>query len=151
MNMSIFDIKKSNSWNYTDSTKDGYALTLEGYVCGMDNPQAYDYRTKKPRYWDDGRPVRNIRLFVMQADGSEKSVTFRPKSVLFEAFASSGVDSLVDTIAHTIKIATQEGEYSATNPRPWSVEVGAAVNGATLHKVPVIDYDEADPVVSVTE
>ena len=144
--MSIFDIKKTNSWNYTDSAKPDYSLTLEGYVCGMDNPQAYDFRTKKPRYWDDGSPVRNIRLFVKQADGSEKSITFRPKSALFEAFANAGVESLTDLISYHVSIATEAGDYSVTNPRPWFVVVGAPVEGAQLHKVPVLDYDSVDAV-----
>lgn len=144
--MSIFDIKKTNSWNYTDESKADFALTLTGYVCGMDNPQAYDFRTKKPRYWDDGTPVRNIRLFVKQADGSEKSITFRPKSALFEAFAEAGVDSLTDLIGYTVTISTKAGDYSVTNPRPWAVTVGEYVTSAELHKVPVLDYDSMDAV-----
>ncbi len=144
--MSIFDIKKSNSWNYTDDTKPDFSLTLDGYVCGMDNPQAYDFRTKKPRYWDDGTPVRNIRLFVMQPDGNEKSITFRPKSALFEAFATAGVDSLTDLIGVRVTVSTSLGDYSVTNPRPWAVQVGEAVEEPKLHKVPVLDYNTMDAV-----
>lgn len=140
--MSIFDVKKSSAWNYTRPGMDGYSDALGGYVAGMDNPQAYDYRTNKKRVWDDGSPVRNIRLFIVIADGSERSITFRPKSALYDKIVEAGnLDSLTELVGRNITISTEPGAYSVTNPRPWKVIVGDVVEGAKLHKVPVIDYD----------
>ena len=140
--MSIFDVKKSSAWNYTHAEKADYIDTLGGVVVGMDNPQAYDYRTKQPRKWDDGTPVRNIRLFIAIADGSERSVTFRPKGALYDAIVKAGdLGSLTELVGRNITISTEPGAYSVTNPRPWKVIVGDVVEGAKLHKVPVIDYD----------
>lgn len=143
--MSIFNIKKSTAWNYCNPEKPDYSEVLEGVIVGMDNPQAYQYQTGKKLYWDNGAPKRNIRLFVATEKG-EKSITFTPKSALFNAFASAEIDSFEDLIRHKVKIATQEGKYWRENPRPWAVEVGGIVEGAKLHKVPVIDYETMNPV-----
>lgn len=143
--MSTFNIKKSTAWNYCNPEKPDYSEVLEGVVVGMDNPQAYQYQTSKKLYWDNGAPRRNIRLFFATEKG-EKSITFTPKSALFNAFASVGIDSFEDLLRHKVKIATQEGKYWLENPRPWVVEVGGVVEDAKLHKVPVIDYDTMDPV-----
>lgn len=143
--MSIFNIKKSTAWNYCSPKEPDYSEVLEGVIVGMDNPQAYQYQTGKKLYWDNGAPRRNIRLFVATEKG-EKSITFAPKSALFNAFASAGIDSFEDLIQHKVKIATQEGKYQRENPRPWAVKVGGIVEGAKLHKVPVIDYETMKPV-----
>lgn len=143
--MSIFDVKKSTAWNYCNPEKPDYSEVLEGVIVGMDNPQAYQYQTGKKLYWDNGAPKRNIRLFVA-TDKGEKSITFTPKSALFNAFASTGIDSFEDLIRRKVKIATQEGKYWRENPRPWVVEVGDAVEDVKLHKVPVLNYETMNPV-----
>ena len=145
--MSIFDIKKSNAWNYSDPDRDGYSTDLAGVVVGMDNPQQRDFQTGKPVFWDDGTPRRNIRVFIQTADG-EKSVTFSPKSALYNAFAKAldarELDSIADAVARSIRLVTVEGAYNKKHPRPWTVELGEANEGVKLHKVPVIDYDDKD-------
>lgn len=143
--MSIFDIKKSHAWNYSNPDRPGYSETLAGVVVGLDNPQAYDYQTGKARTWDDGSPVRNIRMFVQPVDGDETSITFKPKSALFNAIGAC-VDSVADLVGHKVVIATKAGTYGFGNPRPWDVQVGATDSTVKLHKVPVIDYDATDPV-----
>mgnify|MGYP006972518247 FL=1 len=149
--MSIFDIKKSNAWNYSDPDRAGYSTDLAGIVVGMDNPQQRDFQSGKPVFWDDGSPRRNIRVFIDTADG-EKSVTFTPKSALYNAFAKAlealELDSLADAVSRTIRLATEEGAYNRKHPRPWTVELGEVNEGVKLHKVPVIDYDdhETSPV-----
>ena len=143
--MSIFDVKKSTAWNYCSPEKPDYSEVLEGVIVGMDNPQAYQYQTGKKLYWDNGAPKRNIRLFVA-TDKGEKSITFTPKSALFNAFASTGIDSFEDLIRCKVKIATQEGKYWRENPRPWAVEVGDVVEDVKLHKVPVLNYETMNPV-----
>ena len=149
--MSIFDIKKSNAWNYSDPDRAGYSTDLAGIVVGMDNPQQRDFQSGKPVFWDDGSPRRNIRVFIDTADG-EKSVTFSPKSALYNAFAKAlealELDSLADAVSRTIRLATEEGAYNRKHPRPWTVELGETNDGVKLHKVPVIDYDdhETSPV-----
>lgn len=143
--MSIFNIKKSTAWNYCNHEKPGYSEVLEGVVVGMDNPQAYQYQTGKKLYWDNGVPKRNIRLFVA-TDNGEKSITFTPKSALFNAFASTDIDSFEELVGRKVKVTTKDGKYWLENPRPWSVEVGETVEGVKLHKVPVIDYETMNPV-----
>lgn len=147
--MSVFDIKKSSSWNYSNDSKPGFSNELSGALVGMDNPQARDFNTGKKRYFSDGNPMRNIRLFIATADG-EKSVTFRSGSALFSAFAaacgSNGMSSLTDAIGYKVTIKTERGVYNQQNPRPWDVLIGEKDEGVKLHKVPVIDYDTIDPV-----
>lgn len=143
--MSIFNIKKSTAWNYCDPEKHGHSEVLEGVVVGMDNPQAYEYNTGKKLCWDNGAPKRNIRLFLA-TDNGEKSITFTPKSALFNAFAATDIDSFEDLIGRKVKVVTKDGMYFRGNPRPWSVEVGDTVEGVKLHKVPVIDYETMNPV-----
>lgn len=143
--MSVFDIKKSSAWNYSNSANPGFSTELKGVVVGLDNPQARDFGTGKPRFWDDGNPVRNIRVFV-ETDAGEKSVTFRPGGALFQAFVDAGLDSFEDLPGHDVTITTEDGAYNRTHPRPWSVELGEVNKSVKLHKVPVIDYDAIDPV-----
>lgn len=143
--MSIFNIKKSTAWNYCNPEKPEYSEELKGVIVGMDNPQAYQYKTGKKLFWDNGVPKRNIRLFVA-TDNGEKSITFTPKSALFNAFAFAGIDSFEDLIQHEVQIVTEEGHYWRDNPRPWSVKVGGIVEGVKLHKVPVLDYETMNPV-----
>ena len=118
--MSIFDIKKSNAWNYSDPDRAGYSTDLAGIVVGMDNPQQRDFQSGKPVFWDDGSPRRNIRVFIDTADG-EKSVTFTPKSALYNAFAKAlealELDSLADAVSRTIRLATEEGAYTRARGR----------------------------------
>lgn len=141
--MSIFNIKKSTAWNYCNPEKLNYSNVLQGAVVGIDNPQAYEYKTGKKMYWDNGTPKRNIRLFVDTGNG-EQSITFAPKSALFNAFAAY-IDSFEDLIGRHVCITTEDGTYWRDNPRPWTVTVGDHVDGVKLHKVPVIDY-EMNPV-----
>lgn len=149
--MSIFDIKKSHAWNYSDPHKPNFCTTLTGTVVGIDNPQAYDFQSGKPRTWDDGTPVRNIRMFIQESKtGDELSITFKPKSALFNAIGES-VDSVADLIGHAVELKTEEGNYGFGNPRPWQVSVGEVVEGAKLHKVPVLDYDTMNPVTGAVE
>lgn len=143
--MSIFNIKKSTAWNYCNPDTPGYSEELEGVVVGMDNPQAYQYRTGKKLYWDNGAPRRNIRLFL-ETDNGEKSITFTPKSVLFNAFAATDIDSFEDLLGRKVKVVTKDGKYWLENPRPWTVEVGDTVEGVKLHKVPVVDYETMNSV-----
>lgn len=144
--MSIFDIKKSHAWNYSNPEKPNYCTSLTGVVVGIDNPQAYDFQSGKARTWDDGTPMRNIRVFVKPVGtDDEVSVTFKPKSALFNAIGAC-VDSVVDLIGHEVTLTTQPGTYGFGNPRPWTVEVGAEDPTVKLHKVPVLDYDTMNPV-----
>ena len=144
--MSIFDIKKSHAWNYSNPEKPNYCTSLTGVVVGIDNPQAYDFQSGKPRTWDDGTPMRNIRVFVKPVGtDDEVAVTFKPKSALFSAIGAC-VDSVVDLIGHEVTLTTQPGTYGFGNPRPWTVEVGAEDPTVKLHKVPVLDYDTMNPV-----
>lgn len=148
--MSVFTIKKSHAWNYSNAGKPEYSDKLTGTITGIDNPQARDFQSGKPRYWDDGTPVRNIRVFVKTEDGTEKTVTFRPKGALFDAFAAAisdlGLDSFEDIPAHSVLIETKAGSYNLQNPRPWAVKLGEIDPNAKLHKIPVLDYDTVDPV-----
>lgn len=143
--MSVFDIKKSNAWNYSDPDKPGYSTDLTGIIVGMDNPQARDFQTGKPVFWDDGNPRRNLRVFIATADG-EKSVTFAPKSALYDAFAwaivGAELDGFADIVAYSVHLSTEEGAYNRKHPRPWEVALGQKNEGVKLHKVPVIDYDD---------
>ena len=82
----------------------------------------------------------------MATDNGEKSITFTPKSALFNAFAATDIDSFEDLIGRKVKVVTKDGKYWLENPRPWAVEVGDIVEGVKLHKVPVIDYETMNPV-----
>lgn len=149
--MSIFDIKKSHAWNYSNPKRDGYSTSLSGVVTGIDNPQAYDFQSGKPRTWEDGTPVRNIRMFVKPTEGGDElSVTFKPKSALFNAIGEK-VDSVADLVGHVVVLTTKEGAYGFGNPRPWDVQVGATDSSVKLHKVPVLDYDTMNPVSGKSE
>lgn len=144
--MSIFDIKKAHAWNYSKPDKPEYCTTLTGVVVGIDNPQAYDFQSRKARTWDDGSPMRNIRMFVKpKGTNDEVSITFKPKSALYNAIGKC-VDSVADLIRHEVTFTTQPGTYGFGNARPWTVEVGAEDSTAELRKVPVLDYDTMNPV-----
>lgn len=131
--MSMFDMKNSQGagWNYSDPDKPGFSVTLKGTVVEISNPQALDYNTREPRFWPDGNPVRNLRLTVLTADGSEKNWVFAPKSKSWEACLAAldpngdRVDriSLEELLGKSIIISTKDGAYNAKRPRPWRVDV----------------------------
>lgn len=131
--MGIFDLKgNSASWNYHDEDKPGYMTSITGTVVEISNPQARDYNTGKPRFWDDGNPVRNLCLTIKGQSGKELAWFFSPKSAAAEACLKA-LDpnderesvSIEELLGKSVTISTKPGAYNAKHPRPW----GVVVNG----------------------
>jgi hypothetical protein len=149
--MSMFDMKNSqgSGWNYSDPDKPGFSTTLKGTVVEISNPQALDYNTREPRFWPDGNPVRNLRLTILTADGTEKNWVFAPKSKSWEACLCAldpngdRVDriSLEELLGKSIVISTKDGAYNAKRPRPWQVDIMG--NGQTHLVRGVVDLSVA--------
>lgn len=131
-----------NSWNYHSPDKDGYSLVLDGQVVGIDTPIAHNFsqdgKQGAPKFWDDGNPVRNIKLTIADANGNCFDWTFsiskkRPTSAfnqVMQAILAVKPDatSIADCMGRHITVTTQQPPqgfgYSASNPRPWSVTIG---------------------------
>lgn len=129
--MGIFDLKGgSASWNYHDESKAGYMTSITGTVVEISNPQARDYNTGKPKFWDDGNPVRNLCITVRGQSGKEVAWFFSPKSVAADAClkaldpddARESV-SIEELLGKNVTISTKPGAYNAKHPRPWAVVV----------------------------
>lgn len=151
-----------NSWNYHSPDKDGYSLVLDGQVVGIDTPIAHNFsqdgKQGSPKFWDDGNPVRNIKLTIADAQGNCFDWTFSiSKKRLTSAFnqvmqAILAVDpnatSIADCMGRHITVTTQQPPqgfgYSAANPRPWSVSIGEE-----MPRVEGFGYEVTDSAASM--
>lgn len=140
--MSVFGIRgsSSNVWNYSDKSKDNYMESITGLVVEIDNPQARDFNTGKPAFWDDGNPKRNFRFCIKGRSGQEVSWIFSPvkKGAAMQALGNAldptgqNMDiALDDYLGKVITVSTVPGAYNARNPRPWNVklEQGIQIDG----------------------
>lgn len=130
--MSMFDLKggSGNGWNYSDSTKQGYAEVIQGTVVEISNPQALNFSTRQPEFWPDGNPKRNLQLCILLQDGRELSWTFAPRSAAANACLAA-LDpqnqrpqvSIEELLGKMVQVQTASGVYNAQNPRPWWVTI----------------------------
>ena len=130
--MSMFDLKggDGNGWNYSDDTKENYSESLVGTVIEISNPQALDFNSKKPLFWDDGNPKRNLCMTVLTQDGKEIKWTFAPKSKATDAILAAldpqgtlAKVSIELMLGKFVCIQTQAGAYNNKHPRPWWVTI----------------------------
>lgn len=151
-----------NSWNYHSPDKDGYSLVLDGQVVGIDTPIAHNFsqdgKQGSPKFWDDGNPVRNIKLSVADANGNCFDWTFsiskkRPTSAFNQVMqailaVNPAATSIADCMGRHITVTTQQPPqgfgYSASNPRPWSVTIGDE-----MPRVDGFSYEVTDSAASM--
>lgn len=78
--MSLNPAGASYSWNFTKPENDGYSEQLIGTIVSMQEVQAREYKpgggVGKPKFWDDGNPVMNIRIGFALPNGDFKTFTF---------------------------------------------------------------------------
>lgn len=78
--MSLNPAGASYGWNFTKPENPGYSEQLIGTVVSMQEIQAREYKMNggvgKPKFWDDGNPVMNIRIGFALPDGEFKTLTF---------------------------------------------------------------------------
>lgn len=131
--MSMFDLKggsNGNGWNYSENNKPGYMEMIEGTVVEISNPQARDFNTKQPVFWDDGNPKRNLQLIIRGRSGQELAWTFAPRSAATDACLGA-LDpqgtreqvSIEELLGKFVRIQTQGGVYNRQHPRPWWVTI----------------------------
>lgn len=132
--MGIFDLKGSSggerSWNYAYPDQPNYMPCIEGTVVEVSNPQSINFNSKKPEFWDDGNPKRNICLTILGKSGKELNWVFNPKSVSANACLDA-LDpensrpnvSVTELLGRFIRVQTQEGVYNKSHPRPWWVTI----------------------------
>lgn len=136
MSLNPAGMKKSYAWNYSNNQKEGYSEELIGTVAALQEVQASTFNPNgpgMPAFWDDGKPKMNIRIWLIDATGEYKFLTFSPasraaregkkRSLHIDLFALTGNTDMRNLIGKTIKIATQPGTYGSGNPRPWSCEL----------------------------
>lgn len=151
-----------NSWNYHSPEKDGYSLVLDGQVVGIDTPIAHNFsqdgKQGAPKFWDDGNPVRNIKFTVADAAGncfdwtfsiSKKRSTSAFNQVMQAILAvNPNATSIADCMGYHITVTTQQPPqgfgYSASNPRPWSVQIGEK-----MPRVEGFGYEVTDSAASM--
>lgn len=151
-----------NSWNYHSPEKDGYSLVLDGQVVGIDTPIAHNFsqdgKQGAPKFWDDGNPVRNIKFTVADTVGNCFDWTFsiskkRPTSAFNQVMqailaVNPNATSIADCMGYHITVTTQQPPqgfgYSASNPRPWSVQIGEK-----MPRVEGFGYEVTDSAASM--
>ena len=151
-----------NSWNYHSPEKDGYSLVLDGQVVGIDTPIAHNFsqdgKQGAPKFWDDGNPVRNIKFTVADTAGNCFDWTFsiskkRPTSAFNQVMqailaVNPNATSIADCMGYHITVTTQQPPqgfgYSASNPPPWSVQIGEK-----MPRVEGFGYEVTDSAASM--
>ena len=145
--MSILDFEggsSSNTWNYSDDTKDNYRLMIQGDVVEVAEVQSINFATKKPETWQDGNPKLNVCLTIMEADGTETNWIFgpggkgdkasNPMKACRYALQQAGLPgmSMAELGGLNITASTQappQGfKYGQGNPRPFGVQVNGKGN-----------------------
>ena len=144
--MSIFEFEggsgSGRSWNATKPGEPGYTPQITGDVVELAEVQALDYNTKKPVFWPEGNPKLNVRMTLMQADGTEIDWTFSPggrgdrasaaMKAVRTALQNAGFPgvSLTEIAGCNITVVTQDGVYNNSHPRPWGVQINGKGNSA---------------------
>ena len=162
--MSVLDFNgggSGNSWNYHSPEKDGYSLVLDGQVVAIDTPIAHSFsqdgKQGAPKFWNDGNPVRNIKLTVADVNGNSFDWTFsiskkRSTSAFNQVMqailaVNPNATSIADCMGYHITVSTQQPPqgfgYSAANPRPWSVRIGEE-----MPRVEGFSYEVTDSAAS---
>lgn len=135
--MSLNPTGNNFGWNYSNPEKDGYSTSLTGTVAAIQEVQKRGYTMNgqpgSPQFWPDGNPIMNIRMLLVQQDGTFKSFVFQPAgkeqkagnkpSIHMDLFALTGNTDMTNLIGKTITIWTEEPpagfKYGQGNPRPW--------------------------------
>ena len=132
--MSMFDLKGggSSNWNYSDPDKAGYMEKITGTVVEISNPQVIDFMTKKPAFWDDGNPKRQLKVVIQGQSGKELAWYIAgKKSAAAQAVLKGLIDfhgdketiSIDELLGLNVTIETKPGSYGLKKPRPWSVTI----------------------------
>lgn len=148
--MSMFNLKGggTNNWNYADKDKENYAEYIQGTVVAIDNPQSINFATKKPEVYDDGNPKRNLRITLLQQDGSEicwtfsgyrKSAAVQAVLAAMDAYDKDNDGHMKMLLGLAVTIWTEPGTYSMSHPRPWWVRIDGPGNAGAVRGW--VDYD----------
>jgi len=141
--MSFFSFDRSGSgnsnfWNYSQKDKANYSTVLQGILVELSDPCATKFGSNVIDRWDDGNPKRNIRMTIMDANGTEWNWDFAPGGkehpsmamvAAAAAFTNAGInaDGLESMLGMTIRVSTEEPPgnftYSRQNPRPWAIQI----------------------------
>lgn len=147
--MSLNPVAQFSAWNFSNSTKDNYTApdangnqVFVGTCIAIQEVQARDYSTTpgklgKPRTWDNGDPVLNIRMSFADPNGNIVTFTFpeagreqklgKKPSVHMTMYGISG-NNMLNLIGKTLQIttwpvnpATQQA-WQRGNPRLFDVQ-----------------------------
>ncbi len=130
--MSLLDYNGQStvsSWNFTDREKPGFMLAIRGTIVEMAEVQELDYKTKQPKFWQDGGPRLQMRIIIQGASGRELAWYIRPKSkasdALLAALTEYGVNmpTYGSALGLEIEAQTFEGTYNEKNPRPFAAQI----------------------------
>lgn len=155
--MSMFDLKgtSSNNWNYSDPDKDNYSEFIQGTVVQIDNPQSINFGTGKPEFWQDGNPKRNLRMTLLQADGTEVNWTFAPhaKSLArqaivtgMDAYDANNDGNMKMLLGLAVTVWTQPGTYNAQRPRPWNFRIDGPGDASAVRGLVDLSTQQAPPL-----
>lgn len=124
---------KHKNWNYSKPDKEGYTEILIGTVVAIQQIQATEYGSGRPKFWPEGNPMFNIRLAVVTPDGELVTFTFQPaskaakegkkRSVHIDLWHLTGDTDLINLVGKTVMIQTEPGNYGANNPRLFDVSL----------------------------
>jgi len=70
--------------------------TAKGSITNLTTQQARDFKTQKPKTYEDGNPIMQIVITLRQDDDEETRVFVKPamKAAIRDAVATSGADGL---------------------------------------------------------
>lgn len=131
------------SWNYSNPNREGYSLELTGTIVTMQEVQAREYIPGngvmgKPKYFNNGDPMMNVRIGFALEDGSFKTLTMTKASKAARAglkpslhwslylLSGNNFDNLLGKTVHLVTYPAnpETGEpWGQGNPRRFDVEL----------------------------
>lgn len=167
--MSLNPAGASYGWNFTNRDKEQYSEQIVGTIVSMQEIQAREYKpgggVGKPKFWDDGNPVMNIRIGLATPMGDFKSFTFakagkkqvagEKPSVHVQLWDLVNRGNFENLMGKTVQITTWPANpttgqtWGQGNPRLFDVQevpgVVYALNGAvpSEYTVPELLADDA--------
>lgn len=98
-------------------------MTIEALITRQETGQQTDIKSRKPLFWEDGRPRRKIVVYLKFDDDTEKALHVNIPGGIFSAIQDALQEAGLKTLPNGVRLALT-----------WTEESDTDINGAKLAK-----------------